>query len=211
MSTSASESPYHHGELREALVAAALARLDSHGMEGLALRVLAREVGVSPAAPYRHFADRKALLEAVATVGFTRFADALAVTRDETGPALQLEAMAATYVRFALHQPQLFRLMFSAELHPYRDPALRAVADKAYAGLAVVAAREDPEAAAEAAMSCWALAHGLSMLLIDEQILGVDPHNATPLVTALTRRFVAGLRASRKADAAEIASAPVSG
>ena len=206
MSTSRASPRYHHGELRQALIEAALATLAEKGPAALGLRELARQVGVSAAAPYRHFADRKALLEAVAAVGFARFTETMAVTRDETSAPRQLEAMADGYVRFALHQPQLFRLMFSAELHPYRDAQLSAAADAAYSGLAAVAAREDPAAAAEAAMSCWALVHGLSMLLIDEQIVGVDPHNATPLVGRLTRRFVAGLRLSRAGGGGPLAA-----
>ena len=111
----------------------------------------------------------------------------------------QLAAMAHAYVHFALHQPQLFRLMFSAELDHGRDPELAAAAEAAYASLAVAAAREDPASPAEVAVTCWAFVHGLAMLLLDRQILGVSDSNADTLVHALTQRFIAGLRSGRRA------------
>lgn len=197
MSTSEDEPRYHHGDLRRALVAAALVLLEEKGSAGLGLRELARAVGVSPAAPYRHFADRKALLEAVAAEGFARFVAAMARAREDVFEDEQLAAMAFAYVRFALDQPPLFRLMFSSELHPYRDPDLREQADAAYATIAVAAAREDKSAPAEMAVTCWSFVHGLAMLLLDEQILGVSAANADPLVRTLTERFVRDIRAGR--------------
>jgi AcrR family transcriptional regulator len=197
MSTSGPEGGYHHGNLREALVAAALDRLQSEGPAALGLRELARGVGVSPSAPYRHFTDRQALLEAVATEGFRRFSAAMnaaAANRPETE---QLEAMARAYVRFAVDAPQLFRLMFSTEIEHRRDPALAAAAKAAYASLAAAAAREDAAAPAKVAITAWAFVHGLSVLLIDQQILGVSAAGADTLVEQLAHRLVAGLRATR--------------
>ena len=109
----------------------------------------------------------------------------------------QLAAMAYAYVRFAIQQPQLFRLMFSAELDHQRNPALAKAGEAAYASLAVAAAREDPTAAAEVAVTCWAFVHGLAMLLLDGQILGSTPANSDALIRKLTERFIFGLRAAR--------------
>lgn len=197
MSTSSAKPPYHHGELRRALLDAALAALAAGGSADVGLRALARSVGVSPAAPYRHFKDRQALLEALAAEGFQRFGAALQAARDGVGEADQLPAMARAYIGFAMGQPQLFRLMFSAELDKRGNRALRDAADAAYAALAVAAAREDEIAPGEVAITAWAFVHGLAMLLLDEQILGVSAANADGLVRSLTSRFVAGLRASR--------------
>lgn len=197
MSTSEGDSRYHHGDLRRALIDAALALLADKGAAGLGLRELARAVGVSPAAPYRHFADRKALLEAVAAEGFARFVATMEQAREGVPEARQLAAQAFAYVRFALDQPPLFRLMFSSELHPYRDPELRRQADAAYASIAVAAAREDKSAPAEVAVTCWSFVHGLAMLLLEEQILGVSAGNADGLVRTLTERFVRGLRSGQ--------------
>ncbi len=197
MSTSAHESGYHHGNLREALVAAALERLEREGPSALGLRELARGVGVSPSAPYRHFADRQALLEAVATEGFRRFSAAMSAAADGKPETDQLEAMARAYVRFAVASPHLFRLMFSPEIEHRRDPALAASAKAAYASLAAAAAREDGAAPAKVAITAWAFVHGLSILLIDQQILGVSAAGAELLVEQLAHRLVAGLRATR--------------
>lgn len=197
MSTLPPEVRYHHGDLRHALVNAALEALAQKGPTGLGLRELARQVGVSAAAPYRHFADRNALLEAVAIEGFERFTASMQEARDAVFENEQLAAMAYAYVRFAIQQPQLFRLMFSAELDHQRNPALAKAGEAAYASLAVAAAREDPTAAAEVAVTCWAFVHGLAMLLLDGQILGSTPANSDALIRKLTERFIFGLRAAR--------------
>lgn len=193
---STSRPAYHHGDLRRALVDAALATLAERGAAALGLRELARAVGVSPAAPYRHFADRKALLEAVAADGFARFGAAMEAAREASFVEDQLAAMAYAYVRFAIDNPPLFRLMFSPEISPYRDPALKIAAAAAYAPLATAAAREDAGAPAEVAVTAWSFVHGLSLLLLDEQILGVSAANADPLIHSLAARFVRGLRSS---------------
>ena len=197
MSTSSPDGGYHHGNLREALVAAALERLQAEGPSALGLRELARGVGVSPSAPYRHFSDRQALLEAVATEGFHRFSASMSEAAAGLPDTEQLEAMARAYVRFAVTSPHLFRLMFSAEIEHRRDPALAAAAKAAYASLAAAAAREDAAAPAKVAITAWAFVHGLSVLLIDQQILGVSAGGADTLVEQLAHRLVAGLRATR--------------
>lgn len=198
MSTSSdSAQPYHHGDLRRALIDAAIAALSEGGPESIGLRDVARRAGVSPAAPYRHFENRAALLAAVATEGFEAFRHAQELAREGLAPDDQLAAMAHAYVRFALANPQLFRLMFSAGLEMSRYPKLRAAADAAYAPLARAAAREDKIAPEEVAVAAWAFVHGLSMLLLDNQILGASPSSADGLVRSLTARFIAGLRAAR--------------
>jgi AcrR family transcriptional regulator len=198
MSTSQTELPYHHGDLRRSLIAGGLVLLEEKGAAGLGLREIARLVGVSAAAPYRHFADRKALLEAVAAEGFRTFTKAMEQAAEGLPEAQQLQAMALAYVRFAIEEPALFRLMFSAELHPYRDDDLKTHAAAAYATIAVAAAREDNSAQAEMAVTCWAFVHGLAMLVLEEQILGVTAGNADALVRVLTERFIRDIRAGRR-------------
>lgn len=198
MSTSEGAPRYHHGDLRRSLIAGGLVLLEEKGASALGLREIARLVGVSAAAPYRHFADRKALLEAVAAEGFRNFTAAMAKAADGLPEGDQLAAMAFAYVRFALDQPALFRLMFSAELHPYRDPDLKEQAEAAYASIAVAAAREDKSTPGEMAVTCWSFVHGLAMLVLEEQILGVTAGNADTLVRVLTERFVRDIRAGRR-------------
>ncbi|GAA1703285.1 TetR/AcrR family transcriptional regulator [Fodinicola feengrottensis] len=111
---SSSQGPYHHGNLRAALLDAAVRRIRESGIEGLSLRELARELGVSHSAPRRHFPDKQSLLDALAVVGLDRLGEQLDAALDHTDEdfARQLTAFATTYVRFASNGPQLLELMF---------------------------------------------------------------------------------------------------
>ncbi|NJQ15703.1 TetR/AcrR family transcriptional regulator [Streptomyces bohaiensis] len=120
MSETTAERPYHHGNLRSAILAAAESRLRTAGAEQISLRELAREVGVSHAAPRRHFADRQALLDALAETGFERLGDVLreALTgASDTFPAQVLAVMTA-YTRFATENGALLELMYAAKHRP---------------------------------------------------------------------------------------------
>jgi AcrR family transcriptional regulator len=118
---------YHHGNLRATLLAAAERSLRQHGADQLSLRELAREAGVSHAAPRRHFPDRQALLDALAEAGFARLdaelRAAIAAAGEEFGP--RLHAMAAAYLRFATEDAALLELMFTGK---HREGADRLVA-----------------------------------------------------------------------------------
>jgi AcrR family transcriptional regulator len=122
---------YHHGDLRDALVRAARTILEKQGLAALSLRGVARVVGVSPAAPYHHFPDKQALLEAVAAQGF----DALTAAMEKrmakkTDPTGRLDASGVGYVTFALENPALFRLMFgNGEQQPSAHARLREARD----------------------------------------------------------------------------------
>ncbi|MDI5941887.1 helix-turn-helix domain-containing protein [Micromonospora sp. DH15] len=121
---------YHHGNLRPTLLAAAERSLRQHGAEQLSLRELARAVGVSHAAPRRHFPDRQALLDALAEAGFARLdaelRAALAAAGDDFGP--RLHAMAAAYLRFATEDAALLELMFTSKHRPGADHLVAAAA-----------------------------------------------------------------------------------
>ncbi|ODT71817.1 MAG: hypothetical protein ABS75_06670 [Pelagibacterium sp. SCN 63-23] len=167
MSTS-SNSPYHHGNLRQTLLEVALVILEKQGEAGLGLRDLARAVGVSSAAPYRHFDSRTALLEALAVTGFQRFAARMqAVAASEPGDPMA--AMGKTYVVFALQNPNLFRLMFSPVLKKDARPGLRMAADAAFDTLRDVIGG-DGHVSRIRALAAWAKVHGLAILLLDGQI-----------------------------------------
>ncbi|HEX4188239.1 MAG TPA: TetR/AcrR family transcriptional regulator [Solirubrobacteraceae bacterium] len=111
------ERPYHHGNLRSALLAAAERRVRERGVQDLSLRELAREIGVSHGAPRRHFPDRQALLDALAESGFERLGAELRAAADRAGDEFQprLEAIAAAYIRFATADPALLDLMFASK------------------------------------------------------------------------------------------------
>lgn len=194
----AAEPGYHHGDLRRALIDAALDQLADGGSASLGLRELARRVGVSSAAPYRHFKNREELLAAVAEAGFARLGATLEAAALSRPAELHLAAMGRAYVRFAeLHQA-LFRLMFSPEIDTRRNRAVKLAAEAAFAPLAAAAAREagrrDP---LEVGYAAWALAHGLAALILDQQ-LPDDAGRIERLVAGITASFVAGVRAAAR-------------
>ena len=168
MSTSISNAPYHHGNLRHALLEAALVILERNGEAGLGLRDLARAVGVSPGAPYRHFDGRTGLLEALAVTGFRRFTQMMADV-GAANPPDPLAAMGRAYVLFALDNGNLFRLMFSPQLQRANRPGLRMAADAAFATLRRVTGGNGRENRISA-LAAWARVHGLAVLLLDGQI-----------------------------------------
>jgi len=185
MSTSIN-SPYHHGDLRRALLDAALLILERDGEAGLGLRDLARAVGVSAAAPYRHFDNRAALLEALAVTGFQRFTRAMEAVAAAHPPDL-LAAMGKTYVLFALDNAALFRLMFSPQLRRDNRPGLRMAADTAFTTLAQVTGG-DQRGGRVAALAAWARVHGLSVLLLDGQIATQAGEDIEALITQIIER-----------------------
>jgi len=159
------------GELRETLVAAALALLES-GSGELSLRAVARAAGVSAMAPYRHFADKAALLAAVAQCGFAALQDALAAADRAGAPRAALLAQGLAYVAFARARPALFRLMFRDQLG-LAKPAHEDTA--AYDVLARRVAELAPGDAESAALACWSIVHGLATLVLDGRLAGLDP------------------------------------
>jgi len=162
------ERGYHHGELRTALVGTALTLLAEAGADALSLRAVARRAGVSAMAPYRHYADKEALLAAVAAHGFDGLRDTLRAADRQT-PALVAQAVA--YVGYALDNPALFRLMFGSRRLDV-SPELTAARDAAYAVLTDRVAAETPvEQDREArVLGCWSLVHGLALLFLDGRI-----------------------------------------
>ena len=187
---------YHHGELREALVAAGLSILEEGGdASALGLREAARRAGVSAMAPYRHFPDKDALLAAVATIGFERLRAALeAADRAGEGEETKRDALYAqgqAYVAFACAQPGLFRLMFSARSGGARPQALCEASAAAYAVLSDrVATLVPAAAAAEEALRSWALVHGIASLAIDGMVgeaVRTGPQAAAALAHRLLR------------------------
>lgn len=179
-----SKGAYHHGNLRVALLEAGLQALAHTEAEALSLRLLAKQVGVSANAAYRHFADRDDLLAAMATEGFRRFSVAQEAAVHGLPQAQdRLRASGRAYVAFAQTYPALYRLMFQRLC---TDGMTEALATQSQQGMAVLleavsALLQRPpqdEPVRVAAASCWALVHGLSSLAQGGQLavfgLGVD-------------------------------------
>jgi AcrR family transcriptional regulator len=168
---------YHHGDLRAALVAEAVCRLDAEPEADITLRGLAKAVGVSAMAPYAHFEDKAALFDAVAGAGFKALTEALdSANAVSDPPEARLAALAHAYVGFGLARPALYRLMFGHRATP-ASKATRAAGEEAFSRLeATVAALAGPDRPARpAAEIAWAFVHGLTRLAHDGHLEAGDP------------------------------------
>jgi AcrR family transcriptional regulator len=205
-----SRGAYHHGHLRDALVEAAAELVAVHGVEGFSLREAARAVGVSPAAAYRHFEDKSALLFAVAMDGMGRLAAMMdrAISR-APGPAgtavhaaAAFAAVGEAYVEFAVRHPSHFNVMFgswcdtppsgekleeaaSMVRHPYQI-LVDILDDLVTAGAVTAEARQGAEVPA------WSAVHGLSSLLVNQALELTRPEREAALAL-VTRNLLAGL------------------
>lgn len=176
---------YHHGDLPGAMVRAAMELLEEDGAHDLSLRAAARRAGVSTAAPYRHFADRNALLSVVAAVGYRELATDLAAAHPAPAKPTDLAAIAVAYVQFALRRPGLFRVMFAEQGDPARTERVAAVtAIRAYLHSTV---RQVFPSADEEAMSTavWGLVHGLAFLHLDGKLDGSSAQAVADRVSAV--------------------------
>jgi AcrR family transcriptional regulator len=193
---------YHHGDLRPALVDAAIDVIAERGVRDFSMAEASRRLGVTTAAPYRHFADRDELLATVAVRALGVFAAMLADAADAAGaPAQRLAAMAGAYVRFAAQQRPLFDTIFNSGLDKSRYPELQRAWEPVDALLAVVREVCDGDAAEAEALAdaVEASAHGYATLLIDgEYGEGPDAVNAAAAkATASARALIAGRQALR--------------
>jgi AcrR family transcriptional regulator len=171
-------APYHHGDLRDALIGAAQDIMETEGLPALSLRAVSRRAGVSPAAPYHHFPDKQALLDAVAERGFDALTSAMTERMDRAGDsAARLDASGIGYVAFAVANPALFGLMFS---HVGQNPAagrsLDLARQRAYAVLQQAADAASPTAKAspEQCLRLWALVHGIAKLVLEGCVKPAD-------------------------------------
>jgi len=170
--------PYHHGNLRRALLDQAVATIRDEGVEGLTLREIGAQVGVSRTALYRHFADKRALLGAVATEGFRMLRRQLVDAWEDGGRGRTgFDAMGSAYIEFAVANPSHYRVMFGGFVDPRAsDPELAAEAAGAFQALVDALAALQREAVVRGddtvsmARFVWAVVHGVAMLAIDGQL-----------------------------------------
>ena len=161
---------YHHGDLRHDLLRVARDEISRNGADTVTLTSLARLVGVTQAAPYRHFTDREALLEAVAAEGFRDFTVALdEAAASKLAPGDALLAIALAYVAFGEANIELYRLMFASRLVPgaKSGSSLEKAADAAFDRLRGAVSAASAEKATDNALLIWAQLHGLVMLRAD--------------------------------------------
>jgi AcrR family transcriptional regulator len=196
---------YHHGDLRAALVRAATEILESEGLEKLSLRSVARQVGVSHAAPYHHFPDRMHLIAAVARVGFEGLTAAMragiAALPDDADALDKIDAIGVAYVGHATEHPATFQVMFRPELtgDPEAHPELQAAGSESFGVLVetIVLAQEtglvapgDPQ---PLAIGAWSAVHGVSVLWVDGP-LRLKEHFGNRTVDELARLVTAQVR-----------------
>jgi AcrR family transcriptional regulator len=176
MTQTKKQAPYHHGELREALVASGRKLLEEKGLRGFTLRECARRAEVSHAAPAHHFSSINDLLAEIATRGFAELAAAMSAEARRAGsdPASRLVGQGVGYMAFAAAHPMLFRLMFNRETDAFETPELVAAA-KATRELhfaAIEAALPGATTEVKVRMSdfAWATVHGFITLVLEGQI-----------------------------------------
>lgn len=205
--SSTEKDSYHHGDLRRALLDAARQLAEERGIDGFTLREVARRAGVSHAAPYHHFSDKTALVEALAIETYKRLAQTLQQAYDRKGGnALdRLGAIGIAYVEFAVKHPAEFRLLTRFEVCPppsdsqltgtFVLPPLEDAANEAY-NVLIGTIQEGQEAKLVAegdleslALTCWASVHGLAVLILDG-LIGKKPAHAQMQVSELAEIVV---------------------
>ena len=202
MAKSDREASYHHGDLRQALIEGALTLInEKKDGRTLSLREVARRVGVSNAAPYRHFADKDELLAALAEKGFrmlTAFLRAGVASADD--PLRSLQASGVGYVKFAIAHPSYYRVMFSAfqpdeatctELDEAGQEAFSVLVDAI--AIAQAAGKVKPGDPQPLAWVAWSLVHGLAMLVIERQLPLMDEASVVAFAELATQSLMEGL------------------
>ena len=198
---------YHHGDLQAALVDEAAAMITEGGADNVTMRAIGRRLGVSRAAPYRHFPDKASLLVAVAVQGFERLRHRLEAiaAADSSSGVDRLLGMGEEYVRFALEHPAHYRLMWGKEAIARQDePELREAAGALLQHLVDVIASHQhsgeigPGDARARAYVAWSAVHGLASLLIERQI---DPNvDVDDLIRQTARTLLGGMRPANQAS-----------
>jgi len=166
--TTTTKSSYHHGDLRAALLSTAMGMLERG--EPFSIRAVARQAGVSPTAPYRHFPDRESLESALAAQGLRDLRHELTRNRELPDTIDELADLGVAYVEFALHRPALFRLMFGNECDHESEERVRAAAD-VHELLASAITHVFPDSdPIDLTLGAWGLVHGLACLYLDRKL-----------------------------------------
>lgn len=190
---------YHHGDLRNTLIEAGSILLEKVGAENLSLRDLARESGVSHTAPYRHFANKEELLQALARLGFDELAKGMTSSAlQSTDPLKQLHDAGVEYIRLAIAHPERTRLMFGGILDPtcYPEDFVN-IAKSAFGGLVSIleggqkAGLFLPGDSQLLAITAWSLVHGFAMLYTGKQLKTEGPND--PQMIAIRETVLANL------------------
>jgi len=200
------KNQYHHGDLASAFMDAAIRRIAEHGVEKLSLRAVARDLGVSQTAPYRHFQDKTHLLQLLAQQGFEMLADQTkTAANDYEGDLLdKILISGMAYLNFAKHHPEHYRLMFGSKLPRQCQPevlensslsAFGCILDQVTLGVEQgVLVQEEPKVLAK---TQWSTVHGIAMLMIDGFYSEYSPQALKQLFTSMLRYSINGIAAEK--------------
>jgi AcrR family transcriptional regulator len=193
---------YHHGDLRHEIIEEAKIWIETKDISSLSLREIARRLGVSHNAPYRHFADKESLLAAIAQMGFEKLRQWLqqVLEDDALTPEEQIKALGIKYIEYALSNPAYYRVMYSAYLSDYQKyPSLEKAAEESFTILIETIAQGQkvgvirPGDTRELAYVCWSLVHGISMLHLDRQLRSPEIESVEKLAKLATAMMIEGL------------------
>jgi AcrR family transcriptional regulator len=186
------DGPYHHGDLRRAVLDAALVAITEVGPSAVSLRDLARRAGVSHAAPAHHFGDKAGVLTAVAAEGYQLLADALTAAHQHTGDFAEV---GVAYVRFAIDNRAHFEVMFRPELYHAEAPAVRTAQERAaqmlYGGVTSLPDGQSGPDPILAGAAAWSLVHGFATLWLNKALppkLAEDPDDTARSIARLLFR-----------------------
>lgn len=196
---------YHHGDLKTALISAALKVIKEEGYRSLSLRRVASEAGVSPAAPYRHYPDSETLISEIAREGFRLLAVKLkeSTSKKPDDPLWQFRESGIAYVEFALDNKELFRIMYGHFIENHSDhEALRKEGESAFKILEKILihcqeqnliVKSDPE---EIALAAWSMVHGIATLIVEKQMSfeSYERKNTRKTIAKLMRYIYTGMQ-----------------
>jgi AcrR family transcriptional regulator len=193
---------YHHGDLRQTIIEKALVWIETENIANLSLRQIARQIGVSHNAPYRHFPDKENLLVAIAEIGFERLHQALqqALIDSPDNVPKRLEIIGVAHINYAINNQGYYRVMFNDRQKNYEKyPRLAQLSEQVFEVLLQIIqigqeqkifTAEDP---LQLARVCWSLVHGVSMLAIDNQLIMSDSASILKLAQLATSTLAKGI------------------
>jgi AcrR family transcriptional regulator len=192
---------YHHGDLRSALIRATVKLIEERGPNGITLRAVAAKAGVTKTAPYRHFSNKQAMIDAVAEEGFSELQAQLAAAADRSeDPLTRIRRQAIAYARFAVQRPGHYQVMFLSEaptktVTGLAAPAFQSLVDR-MVGTIEAAQRAGAiknEPALEIALSLWSLIHGLSTAVASRRLEEVNASDLEAIVSKVMDHLLHGI------------------
>ncbi len=198
---------YHHGDLRHGIIEEAKIWIETKDISSLSLRGIARRLGVSHNAPYRHFTDKESLLATIAQIGFEKLEQSLqqVLANNTSTPEERIKTLGVKYIEYAVSNPAYYRVMSSAYISNYQKyPSLEKAAEESFTILKEAIAQGQKARVIrsgdtkELASVCWSLVHGVSMLYLDRQIQASTVDSVEKLAKLATAMMIEGLELKKE-------------